>query len=128
MYAGFKNALKDEEKKSLLGFSLLEAEKIIIAAENSEDKDGQRGKIPDFLDPQNYSAVCACGPEPMLKTVAQKCKAAGIPCFVSMERRMACGVGACLGCTVNTVNGNRRCCADGPIFKAEDVFFDGKAI
>jgi NAD(P)H-flavin reductase len=60
----------------------------------------------------------------MLKAVVSKCKAAGVPCFVSMERRMACGVGACLGCTVRTVNGNRRCCADGPIFKADEGIFD----
>ena len=124
-YAGFKNALKFEERNSLLEPSLLGAEKRIIVAEKCKDKDGPRGKIPDFLDPQNYSAVCACGPEPMLKIVAQKCKAAGVPCFVSMERRMACGVGAWLGCTVNTAKGNRRCCADGPIFRAEDVFFEG---
>jgi NAD(P)H-flavin reductase len=60
----------------------------------------------------------------MLKAVAAKCKAAGTPCFISMERRMACGVGACLGCTVATVKGNRRCCADGPIFNAEEVLFE----
>jgi NAD(P)H-flavin reductase len=60
----------------------------------------------------------------MLKAVAAKCKATGVPCFISMEKRMACGVGACLGCTVHTVSGNRRCCADGPGFKAEEVIFD----
>jgi NAD(P)H-flavin reductase len=60
----------------------------------------------------------------MLKAVAAKCKAAGVPCCVSREKRMACGVGACLGCTVKTVSGNRRCCADGPIFKADEVIFD----
>ncbi|MDR1949269.1 MAG: hypothetical protein LBQ38_07755 [Spirochaetaceae bacterium] len=37
---------------------------------------------------------------------------------------MACGVGACLGCTVKAAEANRRCCADGPIFRAEEVFFD----
>jgi NAD(P)H-flavin reductase len=58
----------------------------------------------------------------MLKAVAAKCRAAAVPCFVSLEKRMACGVGACLGCTVKTVSGNRRCCADGPIFKADEVF------
>jgi len=85
---------------------------------------GLNGRIPDFLDPEKYAAVCACGPEPMLKAVAQKCVVAGVPCFVSLERRMACGVGACLGCTVKTINGNRRCCADGPIFDAREVVFD----
>jgi hypothetical protein len=37
---------------------------------------------------------------------------------------MACGAGACLGCTIKTINGNRRCCADGPIFAAEEIIFD----
>jgi NAD(P)H-flavin reductase len=121
-YAGFKNDLKTEEKSALLGAAYLEANNMIIATENG--KDGRKGLIPDFLEPEKYAAVCACGPEAMLKVVAAKCKAARVPCFISMEKRMACGVGACLGCTVRTVNGNRRCCADGPIFKAEEVIFD----
>jgi NAD(P)H-flavin reductase len=123
-YAGFKKGLKHEEKNALLGAVYLEAEKLVIATENG--KDGFRGLIPDFLEPTQYAAVCACGPEPMLKAVAAKCKAAAVPCFISMERRMACGVGACLGCTIKTVSGNRRCCADGPIFKADEVIFDDK--
>jgi NAD(P)H-flavin reductase len=122
LYAGFKKSLTPLQKSSLLGVAHLEAKKIIIATENG--KEGLKGLIPDFLEPENYAAVCACGPEPMLKTVAAKCKAAGVPCFISMEKRMACGVGACLGCTVKTINGNRRCCADGPIFNADEVIFD----
>jgi NAD(P)H-flavin reductase len=122
LYAGFKKGLTTIQKESILGAAYLEAEKIIIATENG--KDGHKGLIPDFLEPENYALVCACGPEPMLKTVAAKCNAAGVPCFISMEKRMACGVGACLGCTVHIVNGNRRCCADGPIFNADEVIFD----
>ncbi|MDR3248072.1 MAG: dihydroorotate dehydrogenase, partial [Treponema sp.] len=76
-----------------------------------------------FVDYQDYAAVFACGPTPMLKAVAEKSKAAGVPCFISMEARMACGAGACLGCTIATTGGNRRCCADGPIFPAEEVLF-----
>jgi NAD(P)H-flavin reductase len=60
----------------------------------------------------------------MLKAVAHLCKTQEVPCFISMERHMACGVGACLGCTVRTVQGNRRCCVDGPMFRAEEVLFD----
>ena len=122
LYAGFRKGLKDEEKNILLGAAHFEANKIIIATENGED--GHKGLIPDFLEPEHYTAVCACGPEPMLKVVAAKCSAVGVPCFVSLERRMACGVGACLGCTVYTVNGNRRCCADGPVFNAKELIFD----
>ena len=119
-YAGFKSGFKNKDEKfTLLGPAILEAEKIIIATENG--KDGQKGLIPDFLDPEKYAAVCACGPEPMLKVVAAKCKAVNVPCYVSLERKMACGVGACMGCTVKTVNGNKSCCSDGPIFNADEV-------
>ncbi|MCL2269815.1 MAG: dihydroorotate dehydrogenase electron transfer subunit [Treponema sp.] len=124
LYAGFRKGLNTGEKTALLGAAYLEADKVIIASENGKDE--HKGLIPDFLEPENYAAVCACGPEPMLKAVAAKCAASGVPCFISLERRMACGVGACLGCTVKTVNGNRRCCADGPVFKAEEVFFNEK--
>jgi NAD(P)H-flavin reductase len=125
LYAGFKtmSVKKDVyEYERLLGPFMLSAAKIVLATE-----DGQRGKkglIPAFLNADQYRAVCACGPEPMLKAVAAKCRAAAVPCFISMERRMACGVGACLGCTVPTAQGNRRCCADGPIFPGDEIFFD----
>ena len=122
LYAGFRSGFKNEEEKSALLGAGYQANKTIIATEDGTD--GHKGRIPDFLEPGQYAAVCACGPEPMLKAVAEKCKAAGVPCFVSLEKRMACGVGACLGCTVKTVSGNRRCCADGPVFKADEVIFD----
>jgi NAD(P)H-flavin reductase len=122
-YAGFRTGFRDmEEKQALLGPVLHEARNLVIATEDGGG--GQKGLIPGFLEPEKYAAVCACGPEPMLKAVAKRCAAARVPCFVSLERRMACGVGACLGCTVRTVNGNRRCCADGPVFNAEELVFD----
>jgi NAD(P)H-flavin reductase len=95
---------------------------LVIASEDGSE--GKKGRIPDFLDPAKYAAVCVCGPEAMLKAAAIRCASAGVPCFVSMERRMACGMGVCLGCTVKTKNGNRRCCADGPVFPAEEIVFD----
>jgi NAD(P)H-flavin reductase len=73
-----------------------------------------------------YSGIFACGPEPMLKEIADRSVACGIPCFVSAERHMACGVGACLGCKVKTTAGSRRCCADGPIFSGEEICFEDK--
>ena len=113
-YAGFRSR----------GFFLdrIRARSVIVSSEDGSE--GNRGRIPDFLDPKKYAVVFACGPEPMLKAVAEKCGTAGVPCFISLERRMACGVGACLGCTVKTRNGNRRCCADGPVFNAEDIILD----
>jgi NAD(P)H-flavin reductase len=122
-YAGFKTlSSRPEEKASLLGPAWPGANRLLIATEDGSQ--GEKGRVGDFLRPQDYAAVYACGPEPMLKAVAASCAAAGTPCFVSMERRMACGSGACLGCTVQTIRGNRRCCADGPIFNAEELICD----
>ena len=95
---------------------------LIIATEDGSL--GLKGRIPDFFTPSGYSGVFACGPEPMLKAVGDNCIAFGVPCFISVEKRMACGVGACLGCTVKTTRGNRRCCTDGPIFNAQEICFD----
>jgi NAD(P)H-flavin reductase len=122
VYTGFRTGFKSEKEKNALLGAANQANNIIIATEDGAD--GHKGRIPDFFEPEQYTAVCACGPEPMLKAVAAKCKAAAVPCFVSLEKRMAGGVGACLGCTVKTVGGNRRCCADGPIFSADEVIFD----
>jgi NAD(P)H-flavin reductase len=121
-YAGFKSAS--------FGLEDLCPRRLYVATEDGEE--GHRGRIPDLLAPQGYKAVYACGPVPMLKAVAALCKAVAVPCFVSMEQRMACGVGACLGCTVkvhgnvgstNHESQNRRCCADGPVFNAEELVF-----
>jgi NAD(P)H-flavin reductase len=121
LYAGFRTGFKNrEEKAALLGLAFTK-DNLIIATEDGTA--GHKGRIPDFLNPADHSAVCACGPEAMLQTVVKKCAAAGVPCYVSLERNMACGAGACLGCTVATAKGNRRCCADGPVFPAKEVFF-----
>ncbi|MDO8848513.1 MAG: dihydroorotate dehydrogenase electron transfer subunit [Coriobacteriia bacterium] len=68
--------------------------------------------------------VYVCGPEPMQRIVVAQAAAAGIPCQVSLERLMACGVGACLSCVVTTVNGRKRACVDGPVFDAAEVLWD----
>lgn len=69
--------------------------------------------------PYDYLAVC--GPEPLMRIVASMAKAAEVPCEVSMERRMACGIGACLSCVVDTIGGKKRACVDGPVFDAGEV-------
>lgn len=67
------------------------------------------------------TAIYACGPEPMLKIVSDFCIARNISCWISVERLMACGVGACMGCVVKTTDGYKRVCCDGPIFDAKDI-------
>jgi NAD(P)H-flavin reductase len=121
-YAGFRTLRGGEERERLLAPVWPRAREIVIATEDGTA--GRKGRIPDLLDPAKYAAVYACGPESMLRIVAASARKAGVPCFVSLERPMACGVGACLGCTVRTTRGNQRCCTDGPIFNAEELCFD----
>ena len=65
-----------------------------------------------------------CGPTPMMKGVAQVAKELDVPCQVSLEERMGCGTGGCLGCACDGVGGKRyKVCKDGPVFPAEEVFF-----
>jgi dihydroorotate dehydrogenase electron transfer subunit len=74
------------------------------------------------------SLVCACGPETMARTVAAQAAGAGIGCQVSLERLMACGIGACLSCVVTTAHGRARACVDGPVFDAADVVWDASEV
>lgn len=113
-YAGFRTGS--------FGLEDIKARSLVIATEDGSA--GLEGRIPDFFTPSGYSAVFVCGPEPMIKAVGDACIASEVPCLVSMERHMACGVGACLGCTVKTLRGNKRCCADGPIFNVEEICFE----
>lgn len=73
--------------------------------------------------------VCACGPEPMIKAVVQECEENNVPCRVSLEQRMGCGVGACVVCSCMTVRNGKehyaRVCKDGPVFDAKEVRFNG---
>ncbi len=70
--------------------------------------------------------ICACGPTPMLRNIAKMAAEKGVPCQVSLEQRMACGVGACLGCAVavKSEDGSvkyKHVCKDGPVFNSEEV-------
>ena len=72
---------------------------------------GVRGFVTDAL-PEVYDTFCACGPLPMLRAL---CRAADKPGFLSLEARMGCGFGACMGCTIETLNGPKRVCREGPV-------------
>ena len=74
---------------------------------------------------KNFTAILACGPRLMLKSVAKVAAEFGVPCQVSMEERMGCGVGACLVCACKTADGHyKHACKDGPVFRAEEVDWD----
>ncbi|MBE0666879.1 MAG: dihydroorotate dehydrogenase electron transfer subunit [Bacteroidales bacterium] len=79
---------------------------------------GYRGfvtDIPAFTE-NEWDKVYSCGPEPMMKAVAAKCSARNIFCEVSLENLMACGIGVCLCCVVETTSGNITSCNEGPVF------------
>ena len=74
-----------------------------------------------IADGAAYDFLAVCGPEPLMRIVAKMGADAGVRTQVSMEKRMACGIGACLSCVVDTTGGKKRSCVDGPIFDAQEV-------
>ncbi|MDS0524755.1 dihydroorotate dehydrogenase electron transfer subunit [Clostridium sp. SHJSY1] len=84
-------------------------------------KYGYKGLVTEIFKPENYDTVLCCGPEVMMKAVVNMCKEKGVKIYVSMEKHMACGVGACLVCTCKTKDGNKRTCKDGPVFDGNYV-------
>jgi dihydroorotate dehydrogenase electron transfer subunit len=81
---------------------------------------GEKGLVTDHSILKNnnfdFSKIYTCGPEPMMKAIAKIAKDKNIDCEVSLENLMACGIGACLCCVVDTVNGNKCTCTEGPVF------------
>mgnify|MGYP003262015245 CR=1 FL=1 len=128
-----------ENAVAVLGFR--SADRAILVDRYREDckevylctDDGSAGRhgfvdaqVRDILEKdRGFTAILACGPKPMLKSVAKAAAEYGVPCQVSMEERMACGVGACLGCALQMADGTmKHVCKDGPVFSAEEVDWD----
>lgn len=85
---------------------------------------GHHGFVTELLDEilTRVKLVYVCGPMPMMRIVATKCIKAGVACQVSLETHMACGLGACLGCTFPAAKGGYiHVCKEGPVFSAEEV-------
>lgn len=100
-------------------FAAPRAENVFVTTEDGSA--GTKGTLPDVFKPADYDVVYACGPLPMLKYVKAACAGKPTVAFLSLEQHMACGAGACLGCSIPTVTGNKRCCVDGPVFNAAEV-------
>ncbi len=79
------------------------------------------GYVTNDVDFTLDAAYYACGPSVMLRAAASAADAANASLFVSLEKHMACGVGACLGCTCQTEHGRKRVCKDGPVFDYREV-------
>ena len=91
---------------------------------------GTKGNVMDAIRENGLEAdiIYACGPTPMLRAIKQYAEEQGIECYISLEERMACGIGACLACVCQSkekdyhsnVN-NKRICKDGPVFLSTEV-------
>lgn len=86
---------------------------------------GEKGFVTQhsILQKKAFDRICCCGPKPMMVSVAKYAKANGITCEVSLENKMACGLGACLCCVENTNEGNVCVCKEGPVFNINDLLW-----
>ncbi len=109
IYLGFK------ERTFLIDWYEKVSHKLIIVTD---------GFISQKINVNDYDFIFACGSEEMMRAVVQQKKSEKSHIFISLEKRMGCGVGACLSCTCKTKEGNRLTCKDGPVFPGEDIFFE----
>lgn len=97
--------------------------RVFITTEDGSE--GEKGLVTDhsiFQQPLlNFHFIYCCGPESMMKSVAQISKLHGIGCEVSLEHTMACGFGACLCCVTSTIHGHQRVCMEGPVFNSSEL-------
>ncbi len=91
---------------------------------------GFKGNVVELIKKENLTAdgAFACGPKIMLKFFSEYTKEQGIPTFISMEERMGCGFGACVGCAIDLKMSDgavvrKKVCRDGPVFRASEVIF-----
>ena len=119
--AGFKSKeniiLKEEFEKNGC--------KVLIATDDGSY--GHHGLVTDIIKDLEFDVIYACGPRPMLMAVSRIAEEKNILCYVSMEERMACGIGACLGCAVKLCGGNGEyyghVCKDGPVFDSRNIIW-----
>jgi dihydroorotate dehydrogenase electron transfer subunit len=113
---GFRNSARIIEFDEYLKIG-----EVLITTEDGSM--GEQGYVTghSVFSTRQYSRIYCCGPETMMKTIATYCKNKNIICEVSLENLMACGIGVCLCCIVDTVNGNLCTCTDGPVFNVNDL-------
>lgn len=123
MVLGYRDAMFLQEEFKGLG-------SMYVATEDGSY--GTEGNVLDAIRENGLDAeiIYACGPTPMLKAIKEYAVANGIECWLSLEEKMACGIGACLACVCkskekdsHTHVNNKRVCKEGPVFRAEEVEF-----
>lgn len=94
-----------------------------VLTTTEDGSDGERGFVTDHSvwEKEPFQMISVCGPKPMMVAVARKAREKNIPCEVSLENMMACGLGACLCCVENTTDGNVCVCKEGPIFSTDKL-------
>lgn len=132
--AGFAESLEDNSydfyasyKSGSYALEHIKPNKLVITTDDGSL--GIKGMLPVALTKEvikegNYKAIYACGPNPMLAYIKELAEDCGIQCWLSMEAHMACGVGVCLGCTILTTEGKKRCCKEGPVFDSKILIFE----
>ncbi len=127
------------DKGSLPPVSVLKSfrdhtQKVFIATEDGSA--GQQGMSTDILNAflkkmehKTHLALYACGPHAMLAFVSRIAVEHSIPCFVSMEERMACGLGVCMGCSIPMkAGGYKRACKEGPVFDSSEIDWSSNVV
>ena len=125
--------LKDEGKEVTLVMGFNKSEDIVLLDEyrtmgidlhiaTMDGSEGVKGLVTDLIDmlKGDWDCFYTCGPKVMMKAVCEKL---AIPGEASLEERMGCGCGICYGCTCHTAGGPKRVCADGPVFRKEDIIW-----
>jgi dihydroorotate dehydrogenase electron transfer subunit len=119
--------------RDLVGIEDFEALQVPVTAATEDGSRGVRGLVTDALVsclaslPAPLVNVYTCGPNRMMQAVSDLVVPLGIPCQISVEMKMACGFGVCLGCTVKTREGYRLACTHGPVFDAEGFVWEPTA-
>ena len=114
-YLGFRTA-------PILAEKFRDLKDCLVSVATEDGSLGHHGFITDAIDFKNISNIKACGPEPMLREITKLSYENNIPCQVSMEQRMACGIGTCVGCVIKIKEQYTRVCCQGPVFDALEVF------
>jgi dihydroorotate dehydrogenase electron transfer subunit len=96
--------------------------KVLVMTEDGSM--GDKGLVTQhpIFQQEKIDQIYCCGPDPMMKAVAQIALDKNIPCQISLENTMACGIGACLCCVTQTKEGHKCVCTEGPVFDVKELY------
>lgn len=105
-------------KEDVFKYDEIKALGIEVTLMTADGSAGRKGLVTDAIDEADYTHIYSCGPVAMFRAISEKAKTGA---QLSLEARMGCGFGACMGCTIETKNGMKRVCKEGPVFTAEEI-------